>query len=38
VSVAYNETFVIMRVLDCTMNVHILYIVKLFGNSENLSY
>jgi hypothetical protein len=36
-SMAYNETAVIMRVLKCTVNMRVLYIVKLFGNSESLS-
>jgi hypothetical protein len=30
---AYTETSIIMRVLKCTMDMHMLYIVKLFRSS-----
>jgi hypothetical protein len=36
-SMAYNKIFIIMRVLKCTVTMHMLYIVMLFGNSESLS-
>jgi hypothetical protein len=36
-SVAYNKTFVMLRVLKRTMNIRMLYIVNLFRNSKSLS-
>jgi hypothetical protein len=35
-SMAYNEPFIIVRVFKCAVNMHMLYIVKLFGNSASL--
>jgi hypothetical protein len=31
-----SKTFVIRTVLKCTLDIHVLYIVKLFGNSRRL--
>jgi hypothetical protein len=36
-SMACSKMFIIMRVLKCNMNMHMFYIVKLFGNSKSLS-
>jgi hypothetical protein len=37
-SMACNETSIIMRVLKCAVDMHLLYRVKLFRNSESLSF
>jgi hypothetical protein len=36
-SMVYNEMSVIISVSKCAVNMHIIYIVKLFGNSESQS-